>query len=237
MFELMDSELAKGPLMPPYLGPYTIPILIDDVKQLESFNMTRGTFFTIDANGMGDDWVAILRSRWVPFLLLGVTASLHRPDLFHEKFRSAASIDRLFGRIEEVEGLVVESEHIWLPNILFDPHIEKYSPKRKPVPLKRGAVWRVGFGLFQMALTFRDEVIEAGTYMERCRQLMELGQIEVSYSQEETDAYHAWSVEQIEAARKNFLQQREDPSRGVLAYVDLDGRVVSQTRGREEDDE
>lgn len=237
IFEDLSSELADGPLMPPYPGPYTIPILIDDVKQLETFNMTRGTFFAIDASGMGDDWVAILRSREVPFLLLGVTAPLHRPDLIHETFESAASIDNLFERIEEVEGLIVESEHIWLPNFLFDPHIWMYSQKKKPQPLERGALWRVGFGLFQMALAFRQEVIEADTYMERCRQLIETGQIEIGYSQEETDALHAWSAAQIEAARKNFLEQRVDPSRGVLAYVGRDGRVVNQTRGKDKGDE
>ncbi len=237
VFEGQDLNLASGPLLPPYRGPYTIPVLIDDIKQLESFNMTRGTFFTIDASGIGDDWVAILRSRWVPFLLLGVTATLHRPDLFHETFGSAASIDHLFGRIEEVEGLVVESEHIWLPNILFEPHIGQYPAKGKPIPLERGAVWRVSYGLFQLALTFRQEVIEANTFLERCRQLIEAGQIDMGYSQEETDAFRSWSAEQIEAARKNFLQQREDPSKGVLAYVDLDGRVISQTRGKEEGDE
>jgi len=236
-FDELILELQKGPQVPPYSGPYTIPILVDDVKQLQGFNMTRGTFFTIDASGMGDDWVAILRGRGVPFLLLGETSSLHRPDLVREKFDSVTSIDRLFERIEEVEGLVVESEHIWLPNFLFDPHIGMYSTKEKPIPLERGAAWRVGFGLFQMALTFRQEVIEADTYMERCRQLIKAGQIEIGYSQEETEAFRAWSAEQIEAARKNFLQQREDPSRGVLAYVDRTGRVVSQTQGRNEGDE
>lgn len=237
MFEQGELELAGGPLVPPYPGPYTIPILVDDVKQLQGFNMTRGTFFTIDASGMGDDWAAILRGRGVPFLLMGVTVSLHRPDLVRETFDSVTSVDRLFERIEEVEGLVVESEHIWLPNFLFDPYIGMYLPKEKPVPLERGAVWRVGFGLFQIALTFRQEVIEADTYMERCWQLIEAGQIEIGYSQIETDAFRAWSAEQIEAARKNFLQQREDPSKGVLAYVDRTGRVVSQTQGRNDGDE
>lgn len=39
MFERGELELAGGP----FPGPYTIPILVDDVKQLPGFNMTRGT--------------------------------------------------------------------------------------------------------------------------------------------------------------------------------------------------
>ena len=57
------DQLAQSPEVPPYPGPYTIPILVDDVKRLRDFNMTRGSFFTIDPSGMGDDWVAILRER------------------------------------------------------------------------------------------------------------------------------------------------------------------------------
>ena len=236
-FSESTTMLAQGPLAPPYPGPYPIPILVDDVKQLGGFNMTRGTFFTIDASGMGDDWVAILRGQGVPFLLLGVTAVLHRPDLDHLLFDSAASIDDLFDRIESVEGLVVESEHIWLPNNLFDPHIGNYSIGKKPIQLERGAVWRIGFGSFQMALTFRQEVIAADIYVERCWELIQAGQIEIGYSSEETAAFRAWSDEQFQAARKNFLQQREDPDKGVLAYVDQTGHVVSQNGVRNGSDE
>lgn len=232
-----SNQLAQSPRVPPYPGPYTIPILVDDVKQLAGFNMTRSSFFTIDASGMGDDWVAILRGQRVPFLILGVTTALHRPDLEKLLFHSASTIDHLFDQIEAVEGLVVESEYIWLPNFLFDPHSGQYSAGRKPVQLERGAVWRIRFGLFQMALTFRQEVIAADTYVERCWQLIQSGQIEIGYSQEESESFRSWSDEQFAAARKNFLQQREDPQRGVLDYVDLDGRVVSQTGMRNSSDE
>lgn len=231
------DELTQSPQVPPYPGPYTIPILVDDVKQLQGFNMTRGSFFTINASGMGDDWVAILRGQGIPFLILGVTNVLHRPDLEHLLFSSPTMVDNLFDRIEVVDGLVVESEHIWLPNFLFDPHMGVYSIQKKPVELERGAVWRIGFGLFQMALTFRQEVIPADTFVERCWQLIKPGQILVGYSPEESDAFRAWSAEQYDAARQNFVAQRDDPQRGVLDYVDRYGNVVSQTTKRSRDDE
>jgi hypothetical protein len=178
---------------------------------------------------MGDDWVAMLRGQGVPFLILGVTNVLHRPDLESLLFDSATLIDRLFDRVESIEGLVVESEYIWLPNILFDPQVGSYSAGQMPAQLQRGAVWRIGFGLFQTALTFRQEVIPAHTYIERCRQLIQSAQIEIVYSQGESDAFRSWSDDQFEAAKVNFLQQRDDPQRGVLDYLDRHGNVVSQT--------
>ena len=230
------DQLAQNPIAPPYLGPYTIPILIDDIKQLQDFNMTRGTFFTIDASGMGDDWVAMLRGQGVPFLILGITNVLHRPDLDDLLFASAGMIDRLFDQIEAVEGLVVESEYVWLPNFLFDPHMGYFSSQDKPDQLSRGAVWRIGFGLFQMALTFRQEVIPTETYLERCRQVLQPGQIEIGYSPEESAAFQAWSGEQYQAAKKNFVEQRADPERGVLDYLDRYRNVVTQSVPRSNDD-
>ncbi len=49
MFERAELELAGGPFVPPYPGPYTIPFLVDDVKQLPGFNMTRGMGDEIDS--------------------------------------------------------------------------------------------------------------------------------------------------------------------------------------------
>jgi len=231
------DRLANSPQVPPYPGPYTIPILVDDVKQLRDFHMTRGSFFTIDAGGMGDDWVAILREQGVPFLILGVTNVLHRPNMNELLFSSPGSIERLFDQIEAVEGLVVESEFIWLPNFLFDPYTGYYTAGSKPAQLQRGAVWRIGFGLFQMAVTFLQEVIPADTYRERCWQMINSDQVEIGYSYAESESFRSWSEDQYKEARKHFLEQRDDPQRGVLKYVDKYGQVVSQTKGRRPADE
>jgi len=231
------DQLAQSPEVPPYPGPYTVPILVDDVKQLRDFNMTRGSFFTIDASGMGDDWVAILRDRKVPFMILGMTNVLHRQDLDSLLFDSAISIEQLFDQIEAVDGLVVESEYIWLPNFLFDPHIGNYSVINKPVQLERGAVWRIGFGLFQMAVTFLQEVIAADTFQDRCWQVIQSGNVELGYSHGESLAFRAWSDAQFAEARKHFVEQRDDPRRGVLNYLDKNGQIVSQSANRSLGDE
>jgi hypothetical protein len=178
-----------------------------------------------------------LREQGVPFLILGVTNVLHRPDLNDLLFTSPGSIERLFDQIEAMEGLVVESEFIWLPNFLFDPYSGFYSAGRKPAQLERGAVWRVGFGLFQMAVTFLQEVIPADTYQERCWQMIDSDQVEIGYSHLESEAFMGWSEDQYEEARKHFMEQRADPQRGVLNYIDKYGQVVSQNADRRSGDE
>ena len=72
------ADYLTEPISKPYPGPYTIPVMLDDVKQLEDFSMSRCTFFTIEAVGNFDDWIGYLRSQDVPFLVFGVTAVLHR---------------------------------------------------------------------------------------------------------------------------------------------------------------
>ena len=136
----MESILAS-PVNPPYDGPFSIPILIDDVKELSAetrgysvlfkqsptkaaeilgkpkgFYMTRCTYFFIEAEKSKDDWYTILRSKQIPFLLMGNIPVLHRPNLDQLYFEQLGDIDQLFDAIEDVDELLVESSHIWLAN-------------------------------------------------------------------------------------------------------------------------
>lgn len=215
------------PISNPYPAPFTIPVMLDDVKLLEEFNMSRCTFFYIESVGNLDNWVGYLRSQDVPFLLLGITAVLHRPDIHNELFRKPGEIEQLFVKVEDVDGLVVESEHIWLPNFLFKPYIVEYSQDNKTTPLERGAIWRVGFGLFQLALAFQRELIGNAAYTIRCQELYEGDRSPIEYSEEESIAFQAWCREQIEAARQNYLRQRDDESLGVLGYIDENGMEIA----------
>jgi hypothetical protein len=113
--------VQHGPRQPPYDGPYDVPVLVDDrPKRLGDFQMTRCTFFSVVATDAVDDWVARLRAEKVPFLLMGLFAVIHRPDLESARFTSPEQISALFDRIDDMEGLVVENAHIWLPNFLLE---------------------------------------------------------------------------------------------------------------------
>ena len=74
-------------------------------------------------------------------------------------------------------------------------------------------------------------------YQERCWQMIQSGQVELGYSHEESIAFRTWSDMQFTKAREHFLEQRDDPERGVLNYVDKSGQVVSQGVSRSSSDE
>jgi hypothetical protein len=212
----------------PFPEPVDIPVLVDDVKHLGDFNMTRLTFFTIDATTAVVDCVSSLRERGVPFLLLGMSPVIHRPMLLSTTlFASSEHIDQLFNTIEDIEGLIVETAHIWLPNFLFEGGRSewKLSPSGEESGAIRGAVWRLSLPLFRVALLFQREVIGAVGFAKQCRELVESPVAPLEYSPQETTAFRLWSAAQIDAARKNYLEQRKDPNRQVLDYVDEQGRL------------
>jgi hypothetical protein len=202
-----------------------IPVLIDDVKSLDGFNMTRCTFFTIDAEAAVDDWVALLRGRGIPFLLMGLSALIHRPEVDVRRFSESDQIDSLFNRIEQSGGLVVESGHIWLPNEMFGMYGKETKHRSPNDPaVQRGAVWRISVGLFQMALQFEREVFSSEQYTEDCLAALKAELPALEYSADESDVFRSWSAAQIEAARIQYYRQREEPGR-VLQWRDEHGEI------------
>ena len=209
----------------PYPGPYDTPLLIDAVRRLDGFDMTRCLFFSIDATASVDDWVASLRAQHIPFMLLGVSPVLHRPDLETARFTNAAQIDRLFSTIEDHDGLVVETAHTWLPTMLFETDNRfDLAPGSPDSAARRGTVWRASLPLLQTALRFQHELISSKSFDRRCRALMQTRAAPLTFSPEETEAFRSWSGSQIEAARQNYEQQRMDPRRRVLRWRDARGR-------------
>jgi len=215
-----------GPGQPPYEGPYDIPVIVDDrPKRLGAFQMTRCTFFTIEATEAVDDWVAQLRVDNVPFLLLGLFAVVHRPDLEAARFTSPQQISSLFDKIEDTEGLVVESAAIWLPNLLVEEAAGERPPRGDDDDVtKRGDVFRVDFGLFQESLRFLNNVLSAERFTEQCMELRRRGPL-VEWSPEEAETFQRWSHEHILEAKDNYERQRANPEQVVLEYRDEDGEV------------
>jgi hypothetical protein len=244
--------VQHGPRQPPYDGPYDVPVLVDDrPKRLGDFQMTRCTFFSVVATDAVDDWVARLRAEKVPFLLMGLFAVIHRPDLESARFTSPEQISALFDRIDDMEGLVVENAHIWLPNFLLEAvgsggaessgesagaggkasarpaeaAGDKAGPGGRRDVVDRGDLFRVSFPLFQRSLQFLGEVISAERFAEQVRELMEGGEPLLAPSPEEAATLHAWSAEQIDDARNNYFKQRDNPAQVVLPYRDEEGNI------------
>jgi hypothetical protein len=243
--------VQHGPRQPPYDGPYDVPVLVDDrPKRLGDFQMTRCTFFSVVATDAVDDWVARLRAEKVPFLLMGLFAVIHRPDLESARFTSPEQISALFDRIDDMEGLVVENAHIWLPNFLLEAAGsggaessgesagaggkaagEPAGADGKKASLggrhdvERGDLFRVSFPLFQRSLQFLGEVISAERFAEQVRELMDGDEPLLAPSPEEAATLHAWSAEQIADARDNYFKQRDNPAQVVLPYRDEEGNI------------
>ena len=221
-----ETGTSARPQSPAPSGPLHMPVLVDAVRHLDGFNMTRCTFFTVEAATSTEDWVALLRERSIPFLLFGVTAVIYRPNLQETRFTSPEQLDMIFDAIEDVEGLVVETAHVWLPNFLFEvgDHLDMPANAHKST-VERGAVWRVSLGLFQRALQFQREVISRPDFVMLCNELVESTDEGVRFSPDETAVFRTWSAAQLDAARKNYERQRDDPSRRVLSWRDESGNV------------
>lgn len=216
---------AEHPGMHPFPGPYDVPVLIDAVRWLDDFDMGRCLFYTLEVSAAVDDWAAWLRARQVPFLLLGIWPVLLRPDLETPRFTSAKQIDQLFDEIEAHEGLLVETAHTWLPIMLFEVDSQwDLALEAEGSSARRGAVWRVSLELFQTALRFERGLLSSAGFAEQCRTLADSGFPPLVYSPQETEVFRSWSTAQIEAARKNYEQQRDDRDRRVLRWRDRKGR-------------
>jgi hypothetical protein len=218
-----NPNYEHNALVAPNTRTQTIPVLLDAVKQLDEFDMTRFTFFIINSTASVEDWITLLRAKAVPFLLFGITAVVYRPNRRTTRFLSSETIDHMFHQIEEVDGLVVDSEHIWLPNFLLKLNNRDLSSIDEQPYLQRGAVWRVNLNLFQIALIFQRELINIEEFSKRCQNLEQRMQTMLNYSPEETEAFRAWSTQQITDAIENYTRQRGDPKRGVLEWVDDEG--------------
>jgi len=212
-----------------------IPVIVDDVKSFADFHMTRCTFYGIEASAAVHDWVADLRVRSVPFVLFGLSAALHRPGAGQERFSAAEQVDGLFDAIEDTEGLLVETEHVWIPNDLFTdagsgsaatPGSGALAGSGKAVDAPaRGDVFRVHRELFRRALQFQRGVTGAGRFAEECRTLASSYGRLVESSPAETQVFREWSAAQLRQARDNYQRQKADPDRGVLAWLDEKGEV------------
>lgn len=203
----------------------TIPLLIDDVKQIGDFQMTRCTFFRIEAGAAVIDFVATLRGLGVPFAIFGSTFVIDRPAKGGDRFEDPAQLNALFDQIEDLEGLVVETSHLWLPNQLFHFGEEPGSNSDEPHPeLQRGSVWRLPRELFALTLQFQRESLSAERLLAKGRELLQSDRYSLHYSSSETEVFRAWSAAQIRDSIANYEQNLKQPGL-ALAWRDEAGET------------
>jgi hypothetical protein len=169
-----------------------VPVIVDDVKQHTRFAMTRCTYFSIECDQPSPGWTLSLNRAHIPFYMLGLSGIVLSPPGNNHEFSSAPDIRRLFDDIETNEHLFVDINDLWLPNECF-PDSE----------LARGAVYRVGPRLFDLAFQFRHDLLPQHEFEMLAREFSH----EVSFSTGETEAFQHWSNEQIMIASEQYHQK------------------------------
>jgi hypothetical protein len=166
----------------------SIPIMIDDVKESDDFQMSRCTYFSIASNLPSSEITEdpVLK---IPSVMIGFTSLICYPFDASKLFNKPEEISSLFEAVEKVEGLYVDINDIWLPNFVF----EKANRKR-------GSVFRILPELFKLAYDYQNGVISEDEFIKTCKKK----NFPAEYSPEETDAFHKWGFKQIELASKYY---------------------------------
>lgn len=179
-----DSHLSYDPANAKQLT-FDIPVIIDDVKNYRNFSMTRCTYFTIECDVPSPNWILGLENKSIPFVLIGLSGVVFKPIGDSALFPSAESIEELFNTIETSPSLYIDTNDLWLPNVLFQ------------TPQRRGQVYRVGNRLFNEAYLFREEKISEDYFLRRCSHLKP----EIRHSEKETLSFENWGKSEIEKAK------------------------------------
>jgi hypothetical protein len=181
----------------------TIPVAVDAVKDVESFRMTRCTYFTVESSAPSPGWELHNADIDVSFFMLGLSGIITSPATDNPLFDTPEEIDYLFDAIERNDELYVEINDVWIPNELF----KNIYPKPQ-----RGHVFRIGSDLFRLAYLLRDEVMSDDDFLQKMTQANI--PVTLDFSEGETSALANWNQRQIEINRKHY---HENPQNNLPA--------------------
>ena len=155
----------------------SIPVMVDDRKDVGEFLMTRVAYFYVEAIEPSPDIPIDHRSLGIPVLPLEFSGVLHKPTDMGEHFETPEQIEELFRTVERHEWLYVDSDNIWIPNRLFN---------KKP---ERGDIYRVPFGSFfkLYSLCRDDATLDAGISRFKGKRNL------IVFSEIETIAFAKWT--------------------------------------------
>lgn len=165
----------------------SIPVMVDDRKDVGEFKMTRTAYFYIEALEPSPDIPIDHRNLGIPVLPLEFSGVICKPTDTEKHFERPDQIEELYQAVERHKWLYVDSDNIWIPNKLFN---------KTPV---RGEIYRVPFNVFiRLYSLCRDDATLAAS-ITRFADKDNL----VIYSEIETIAFTEWAngiVENVRAA-------------------------------------
>ena len=172
-----------------------VPVVVDDVKRIPDFRMTRFIYFSVACDEPAPGWTLTLRELELPFLLLGLSGIVLSPPGDRSEFLEPADFDSLVDMIEKHAHLYLDINDIWLPNDSL--------PADRAI---RGAVYRIGQELFADAFEFRNDLVSDKAFSAISKDRRE----QVSYSEQETRAFRLWTQQQIAGAKANYEEKESE---------------------------
>lgn len=166
----------------------SIPVMVDDRKDIGEFLMTRVAYFYVEAMEPSPEISIDDRNLCIPLIPLEFSGVLHKPSGLKEYFETPELIEELFQSVESYNSLYVDSDNIWIPNQLFDKTPE------------RGDIYRVPLGFFiKLYSLCRDDArLSNGLFRFKDKESL------IRFSETETIAFAKWVHGIVENAKAAY---------------------------------
>ena len=164
----------------------SVPLVIDDVKRMRDFEMSRCIYFSIECDVPWAGWTMDISKNRIPFLMVGLSGIIYVPAAGRE-FDEPEEFESLFNLIEKQKDIYVETNDLWIPNFAFSKS-----------PVQRGEIYRIGEKFFHDAYKYRENIISADKFIGRCTK----SEWQALYSAKETKAWSKWNHNKIQEAKQ-----------------------------------
>ncbi len=173
----------------------TVPIVVDSVKSIENYRVTRCSYFLVENSEPVFEWGFQVLGMGVDFVLIdqfsGVIAS---PMGNAQRFDTVAQLDELFDVVERTPGLHIETNDLWIPNEMLI---------RAGAEPERGNVFRVNGNLFRALYMLKEDVRTEQELINKLGSAVD-DTVGVEYSQDETSSLKRWNEKEISLIRENY---------------------------------
>ena len=166
----------------------SIPVMVDDRKNIGEFMMTRAAYFYVEAIESPTDLPIDHNSLTIPLLPLEFSGVLYKPLGEGEYFETPDLIEKLYQEVELYKSFYVDSDNIWIPNTLFNKRPE------------RSEIYRVPFDLFIKLYSLCRDDTSPNAAISRLSDKSDL----IRFSEVETIAFSEWTNGIVEEVKSTY---------------------------------
>jgi|688.fasta_scaffold859976_1 hypothetical protein len=192
----------------------SVPVIIDSIKQDETFPFTRCFYYCIDWSYIDHNidseydiyreksllqaasYFLLRPSHMTDLLLFSLSAIITGPSYENNRFDKAEDFKKLVDILDNDDpDFYLNQNAIWLPNLVLN--LEKCV---------RGSVYRLGRRAFRLAHNFTEGQLDQEEYLANFDALRE----EVNISESETEAFKQWNEQVLEEIKEKYKSNRQD---------------------------